>query len=167
MTPGWAHGMTQLTSPLRSGWTFDPSWRRGGRDHLDPGAHNLPSYHHWNVAPPKGSGTLPQRCPSPSWCTGTHYLLLCSAALGCHRIDTPQQRCRSPVRCSRWQRGLQCSQDDITCHQALCCSSAGEPHGPGLRLHFQLRAQQLYADLAGEGTPLHAINNAAEGPRTA
>ncbi|KAG0717854.1 hypothetical protein GWK47_053615 [Chionoecetes opilio] len=44
-------------------------------------------------------------------------------------------------------------------HQALSLFPVRGPHGPrSAHCTFNCRAQQLYADLAREGTPLHAIN---------
>ncbi|KAG0716074.1 hypothetical protein GWK47_010489 [Chionoecetes opilio] len=87
------------------------------------------------------------------------YLLPLLRCPGCHRIGHSLNTCRSPVRCSRCSGPHPCQRDDITCTRPFCCFQCGGSHGPrSAYCPFNCRAQQLYADLAREGKPLHAIN---------
>ncbi|KAG0718413.1 hypothetical protein GWK47_007698 [Chionoecetes opilio] len=123
-------------------------------------AHNLPRYTTGKWLRLKVSGTLPTKVSISQlvyW--ARPYLLPLLRCSGCHRIGHSLNTCRSPVRCSRCSGPHPCRQDDITCTRPFRCFQCGGPHGPrSAHCTFNCRAQQLYADLAREGTPLHAIN---------
>ncbi|KAG0711557.1 hypothetical protein GWK47_002259 [Chionoecetes opilio] len=123
-------------------------------------AHNLPRYTTGRWLRLKVSGTLPTKVSISQlvyW--ARPYLLPLLRCSGCHRIGHSLNTCRSPVRCSRCSGPHPCRRDDITCTRPFRCFQCGGPHGPrSAHCTFNCRAQQLYADLAREGTPLHAIN---------
>ncbi|KAG0711065.1 hypothetical protein GWK47_021449 [Chionoecetes opilio] len=126
-------------------------------------AHNLPRSTTGKWLRLKMSGTLPTKVSISQlvyW--ARPYLLPLLRCSGCHRIGHSLNTCRSPVRCSRCSGphpSHPCRRDDITCTRPFRCFQCGGPHGPrSVHCTFNCRAQQLYADLAREGTPLHAIN---------
>ncbi|KAG0698253.1 hypothetical protein GWK47_026089 [Chionoecetes opilio] len=123
-------------------------------------AHNLPRYTTGKWLRLKVSGTLPTKVSISQlvyW--ARPYLLPLLRCSGCHWIGHSLNTCRSSVRCSRCSGPHPCRRDDITCTRPFRCFQCGGPHGPrSAHCTFNCRAQQLYADLAREGTPLHAIN---------
>ncbi|KAG0711328.1 hypothetical protein GWK47_020816 [Chionoecetes opilio] len=111
------------------------------------------------VAPPKGEwdpshkgvhlpvGVLGTPLPPPS------------APLLWVPSDRPlPQHLRSPVRCSRCSGPHPCRRDDITCTRPFRCFHSGDPHGPRSAHCIFNCGLSTHADLAREGTPLHAIN---------
>ncbi|KAG0715224.1 hypothetical protein GWK47_012454 [Chionoecetes opilio] len=152
--------MTQLTSlrPGRDFRSFD-----GGEVveiHLDPGPQSAQVYTTGKGAPPKGEWDPSHKgVHLPVGVYGARPSLpLCSVlgAIGSATPSTPAGlRCDAPGAAGLPHAG----KTTYLPRAPFRCFQCGGPHGPrSAHCTFNCRAQQLYADLAREGTPLHAIN---------
>lgn len=123
-------------------------------------AHHLPRTITGKWIRLKVRGTLPSRVsihqlvfwPRP-------YLLPLLRCPGCQKIGHSINTCRSAVRCSRCSGPHSHKQGNTICSRPYRCFQCGGAHGPrSVHCPHNRHAQQVYADMAQDNQPLHAIN---------